>query len=59
MLTGQWVTTHCSFQPREWIQIEDIKRKYENNYKLQNDVFLDCWFGDSGQKLMIEALHKF
>ena len=40
-------------------KVEDIERKYENNYKSKNEIFLDCWFSDPVQKILIEASQKF
>lgn len=40
-------------------KIEEIKRKYENNAKVKNEMFLDCWFSDPVQKNLLEASIKF
>jgi enoyl-CoA hydratase/carnithine racemase len=40
-------------------KIEDIKRRYEDNYKIKDAMFLDCWFSDSVQKNLLEASMKF
>lgn len=40
-------------------KVEEIKRRYEDNHKSKNDIFLDCWFSDSVQKILREASMKF
>lgn len=40
-------------------KVEEIKRKYEENYALKNDEFLECWFSDPAQKNLQEAAVKF
>jgi enoyl-CoA hydratase/carnithine racemase len=38
---------------------EVIRSRYEDNYKIKNEIFLDCWFTKSSQKLLKEATLKF
>jgi enoyl-CoA hydratase/carnithine racemase len=40
-------------------KVEEIKERYEKNYKAKNDMFLDCWFSDPVQKNLLEASVKF
>jgi len=40
-------------------KVEEIKKRYEDNYQAKNDEFLDCWFSDQAQKNLREAAAKF
>ena len=40
-------------------RVETIKTKYEESYKSQNELFLDCWFTEPVQALLKEASLKF
>jgi enoyl-CoA hydratase/carnithine racemase len=40
-------------------KVEEIKRKYEKNFKAKNEEFLDCWFSDPARKNLLEASTKF
>ncbi len=41
------------------VRTEDIRLKYMQNVEKQNQVFLDCWFADTTQKILAEAAEKF
>jgi hypothetical protein len=38
---------------------ETIQYRYEQNYKVKNEYFLNCWFSDPVQELLKEAAKKF
>lgn len=38
---------------------EEICAKYQQNAARVNEAFLDCWFSDTTQKLLAEAVEKF
>jgi len=40
-------------------RIEAIRLTYEKNYKVKNEIFLDCWFSSPAQKLLSKAAEKF
>ena len=40
-------------------KVEEIKKRYEKNYRSKNEIFLDCWFSDAAQKNLREASVKF
>ena len=40
-------------------RIEEIRLAYEKNYKVKNEIFLDCWFSRPVQELLIKAAEKF
>ncbi len=40
-------------------KVDEIKRSYAKNYRAKNEVFLDCWFSDPVQKILLEASVKF
>ena len=40
-------------------RIEEICYKYEKNYKLKSEIFLDCWFNKQVRKLLEKAAEKF
>lgn len=40
-------------------RVETIRVKYEKNYKLRNEIFLDCWFSEPVQELLKEATRTF
>ena len=40
-------------------RVEEICSKYEKNYKVKNEIFLDCWFSSPAQKLLNKAAEKF
>jgi enoyl-CoA hydratase/carnithine racemase len=41
------------------VRTEDIRLNYERNFKIQNEIFLDCWFNDSTRQLLAKAAEKF
>ncbi|MBT7888644.1 MAG: enoyl-CoA hydratase/isomerase family protein [Deltaproteobacteria bacterium] len=41
------------------IRTEDIRLKYLENAEKQHQIFLDCWFSDTTQKILAEAVEKF
>ena len=62
--TLERVTQIASFQNQAFSavkanKVEEIKRRYENNCKTKNEMFLDCWFSDPAQKNLLEASMKF
>jgi enoyl-CoA hydratase/carnithine racemase len=40
-------------------RVEAIRIRYEENYKLKHETFLDCWFTEQTQGLLAEAAKKF
>ena len=38
---------------------EEIKNSYEKNCKSKNEIFLDCWFTASTQRILKDASQKF
>jgi len=38
---------------------EEIREKYEKNFKSRNEIFLDCWFSTSTQRMLKDASQKF
>ncbi len=40
-------------------RVEEIRLAYENNYKVKNEAFLDCWFSQPVQELLSKAADKF
>jgi enoyl-CoA hydratase/carnithine racemase len=40
-------------------RVDGVRLQYEKNHKSKNDVFLDCWFEEKTQKLLMEAAEKF
>ena len=40
-------------------KVEEIKGRYENNYMSKNELFLDCWFSDPVQRILLDASQKF
>jgi enoyl-CoA hydratase/carnithine racemase len=38
---------------------EEIRDRYEKNFKSQNEIFLDCWFSESTQRILKDASQKF
>ncbi len=48
-----------AFKAIKSTRVEEIKLKYEANYKATNEVFLDCWFSDKVQKMLSKAAEKF
>ncbi len=38
---------------------EAIREKYEKHYKSRNEIFLDCWFSESTQRILKDASQKF
>jgi enoyl-CoA hydratase/carnithine racemase len=40
-------------------RVEAIRVRYEENYKLKHETFLDCWFTEQTQGLLAEAAKKF
>jgi len=40
-------------------RVEAICLAYEKNYKVKNEIFLDCWFSQPVQELLIKAADKF
>lgn len=40
-------------------RVEEVKKRYKENYKSQNELFLDCWFTEPVQALLKEASLKF
>lgn len=58
------LSTVASFQNQAFSaikahKVEEIKGRYENNYKSKNELFLDCWFSDPVQRILIDASQKF
>lgn len=40
-------------------RVEAIRLAYEKNYKVKNEIFLDCWFSQTVQELLTKAAEKF
>jgi len=40
-------------------RVEAIRLAYEKNYKVKNEIFLDCWFSPPVQELLGKAAEKF
>jgi enoyl-CoA hydratase/carnithine racemase len=40
-------------------RVEAIRIRYEENYESKHETFLDCWFTEQTQELLIEAAKKF
>ena len=40
-------------------RVEIIRLRYEENYRVKNENFLDCWFSQQGQAMITEAARKF
>lgn len=40
-------------------RVEAVRIRYEENYKLKHETFLDCWFTGQTQELLAEAAQKF
>ena len=40
-------------------RVEAVRRSYEKNYRVKNDIFLDCWFSEPVQRLLAKAAEKF
>ncbi len=40
-------------------RIEEICNRYEKNYKIKEEIFIDCWFNKDVQKLLEKAAEKF
>jgi enoyl-CoA hydratase/carnithine racemase len=40
-------------------RVEAIRLAYEKNYKVKNEIFLDCWFSQPVQELLSKAAEKF
>jgi len=40
-------------------RVEAIRLAYEKNYKVKNEIFLDCWFSQPVQALLSKAAEKF
>jgi hypothetical protein len=36
-----------------------IRENYEKHYKSRNEIFLDCWFSESTQRILKDASQKF
>ena len=48
-----------AFQAIKANRVEAIRIRYEENYKLKHETFLDCWFTEQTQGLLAEAAKKF
>ena len=55
------IASHSSnaFSAVKDYKVNEIKRKYKENYKTKNNEFLDCWFSDTVQLNLQEAAVKF
>jgi len=40
-------------------RVEAIRIRFEENYKTKHETFLDCWFTEQSQELLVEAAKKF
>ena len=40
-------------------KVESIKAKYDRNHRSRNEAFLDCWFSDTTQRMLMDASTKF
>ena len=40
-------------------RVEAIRLRYEKNYEVKNQIFLDCWFSPQTQELLTKAAEKF
>lgn len=40
-------------------RVEEIRMKYEKNFKAKNEIFLGCWFDPPVQEVLKEASRKF
>ncbi|MDM8523880.1 enoyl-CoA hydratase/isomerase family protein [Desulfococcaceae bacterium HSG8] len=50
--------THA-FSAIKSCRTEEIRDKYEKNFKSKNEIFLDCWFSESTQRILKDASQKF
>lgn len=41
------------------VRTDDIRLKYERDFKTRHETFLDCWFNDSTRQLLEKAAEKF
>ena len=62
--TLERLTQIASFQSQAFSavkanKVEEIKRRYEKNYKSKNEMFLDCWFSIPVQENLVKASMKF
>ncbi len=48
-----------AFQAIKSTRVEEIKLRYEANYEATNELFLNCWFSDSVQSMLVKAAEKF
>ena len=40
-------------------KVEGIKAKYGDKHRSKNEAFLDCWFSDPVQRILVDASKKF
>ncbi|MGC8659014.1 MAG: enoyl-CoA hydratase-related protein, partial [Desulfomonilaceae bacterium] len=40
-------------------RVENISQRYNENFKARNELFLDCWFSENTQELLMNAAKKF
>ena len=48
-----------AFSAMKAYRTEEIRSRYEDNFKCQNEIFLDCWFSESTQRILKDASQKF
>ena len=41
------------------VRTENIRLNYERNFKIRNELFLDCWFNEKTRPLLEKAAEKF
>ena len=58
-VTGFAALSGPAFAATKATRIEAIQSAYEKNNSLKNEIFLDCWFSEPVQNLLIEASSKF
>jgi hypothetical protein len=48
-----------AFSAMKSYRTEEVRHRYERNFKSQNEIFLDCWFSESTQRILKDASEKF
>ena len=58
-LTALLSLPQTAFVATKRYRTEPIRAAYEKAFKVKNELFIDCWFSEAGQRLLIEAAKKF
>jgi enoyl-CoA hydratase/carnithine racemase len=48
-----------AFSTIKFCRTEEIRNRYEKNWKSRNEIFLDCWFSESTRRILEDASQKF